>query len=135
MPPATLKPLLPSMLSGCSEIELPNLAKQHIRADPDTGASGSANVGARQQTRPGVVGRREHHPSHYCALHVSDIDPEFVDCANIMLRSSATRSKGAVDGPRGAEDEAEPTGYIAGHNAGLQSLRLSGRSERYDAAR
>src|SRR5215813_15313398 len=112
-------------------------AKQHIRADPDpdTGASGSANVSARQQARPGVVGRREHRPSHYRAFHVSDVDPEFVDCANVMVRRNATRSKGAVDGPRGAEDEAEPAGYVAGHNAGLQSLRLSGRSECYDPAR
>ena len=36
-----------------------------------------------------------------------------------MLRSHAIRSKGAVDGPRGAEDEAEPAGYARGsYNAG-----------------
>jgi len=107
-------------------------AKQHIRADPDpnAGASGSANVSARQQPRPGVVGRREHRPSHNRALHVSNIDPEFADRANVMLRSYAIGSKGAVDGPRRAEDEAEPAGDVASHNTGLHRLRLGGRSER-----
>ena len=66
------------------------------------------------------------------APRVSNIDPEFVDCANIMLWSNAIRSKGAVDSPRGAEDEAEPAGYVAGHNTGLHGWRLSGRSERQD---
>src|SRR6516164_11242793 len=43
-----------------------------------------------------------------------------------MLRSDPAGSKGAVDRPRGAEDEAEPAGYVAGHNASLHSAGMTG---------
>src|SRR5262245_7751630 len=94
MPPATLKPLLPSMLSGCSEIELPKPPNSTFAPTPTpTLALPVAPTSARQQTRPGIVGRRKHRPSHYCALHVSYIDPKLLIVPNIMLRAAPPAAK------------------------------------------
>ena len=50
MPAATLRPVVPSMLTGCNAIELTGAANQHVGADPDAdrrAASYHAGIGPR----------------------------------------------------------------------------------------
>src|SRR5690348_5696960 len=79
---------------------------------------------AGQRAWPRIGGRREHRPDDHRALHIADIDAELVDRAAIVLRGAAPRSKGAVDRPRGSEDETKAAGYVAVQNTGLHGLRV-----------
>jgi hypothetical protein len=67
-------------------------------------------------------------------LQIADIDAEFVDSPDIMLRrTSSLGREGAVDRPRGAEDKAKTAGNIAGEHPDLQTLRLCRDIQRQSA--
>jgi hypothetical protein len=114
---------------------IPRTADQHIGAesDRDCRAPCRAGICPGQRARCRISGRCDHRPNNHPALQIADIDTEFIDGPDIVLWRASRRRKGAVDRPRGAEDEAKAAGYIAGEHPDLQTLCLHRGIQRQSA--
>ena len=81
---------MPSMLTGCSEIELALPPIIHFRRGPDAnGPRGGPAIISRECTRGRRYCRSKNRPYQHTTLNVPNINPETVDRSDIMLEMTA----------------------------------------------